>query len=97
MKIIDQHDAWITAVICGRWVQGKVFMQPSTYGIDNGHVSKLAIGKSETRNPNSAFFPQMAYNYDRGLDFDRLGSGTLLKDIVKALTDYRVSHPYEVD
>lgn len=87
-------DLWITAIIEGRWVQAKVYQGPSSYGIENGMVSKLAIGKTNTRDPNSNFFDQMAYNYDRGLDFDNLKDSALLGKIVEQLEEYRASNPY---
>ncbi len=73
MQIITAHDktGWITAIIEGRWVQAKVYDEPSCYGINEGRVSKLAIGKTDTRQQHSNFFDQMDYNYDRGLDFKR--------------------------
>ena len=79
MKILKPHDryGWITAEIAGRWVQAKVYDAPSTYGVRNGRVSNLAIGKTQDRAPNKPFFPQMAYNYSRGLDFDNLPIGVL--------------------
>ncbi len=89
MKILnpwDDHN-WITAVIEGRWVEAKVFAEPSTFGINDGRVSKLAIGKTGERCPFLPFFEQMAYNYDRGLDFDDLPPGVLDK-VVETLEDY---------
>lgn len=73
MQILSAHDqrGWITAIIEGRWVQAKVYDEPSHYGINGGRVSKLAIGKTDTRQQYSNFFDQMDYNYDRGLDFKR--------------------------
>ena len=74
MQVIDPHskDLWITAIINGRWVQAKVYDEPSTYGINNGRVSKCVIGKTDTRDPSVDFFSQMDFNYDRGLDFNNL-------------------------
>jgi hypothetical protein len=71
MKIIsrDDNSGWITAIIDDRWVQAKVYDEPSTFGINDGRVSKLCISKTSTRNPFEGFFAQMDYNYDRGLDF----------------------------
>ena len=89
MKILkpwDIHNS-ITAEIEGRWVKAKVFAEPSTFGINNGRVSKLAVAKTNERNPFLPFFEQMAYNYDRGLDFDDLPPGVLNR-IVGALEDY---------
>jgi hypothetical protein len=73
MQILEADDqtGWITAIIEGRWVQAKVYDEPSMYGINEGRVSKLAISKTDTRDPNLNFFDQMDYNYDRGLDFKR--------------------------
>ncbi len=73
MQILSEHDqyGWITAIIEGRWVQAKVFDEPSCYGINDGRVSKLTIGKTDSRDPTRNFFDQMDYNYDRGLDFKR--------------------------
>lgn len=73
MQILKPHDqyGWITAIIEGRWVQAKVYDEPSCYGINDGRVSKLSIGKTDTRDPAYNFFDQMDYHYDRGLDFKR--------------------------
>jgi hypothetical protein len=73
MKILQAHDqyGWITAIIEGRWVQAKVYDETSCYGINDGRVSKLSIGKTDSRDPTSNFFDQMDYHYDRGLDFKR--------------------------
>jgi hypothetical protein len=81
MKILSPHDEnnFITAIIEGRWVQAKVYDEPSTYGINDGRVSKCAIGKTSARDRNKPFFDQMAFNYSRGLDFDNLPAGMLDK------------------
>lgn len=86
MIILEPHDkhGWITAIICDRWVQAKVYNEPSTFGINNGRVSKLCVGKTDERNPNKDFYDQMCYNYDRGLDFSCI-SEKLLNDIVAEL------------
>ena len=88
MKILAPHDefGWITAVIEGHWVQAKVYDEPSTYGVNNGRVSKLAVGKESFRNPNQNFFDQMCYNYDRGLDFDNAPSGLINKIVAELET-----------
>lgn len=86
MIILEPHDqtGWITAIIEDRWVQAKVYNEPSEYGINNGRVSKLVIGKTNTRDPYYDFFAQMCYNYDRGLDFNRAPKG-LVDKIVEQL------------
>ncbi len=80
--ILSPHDetGWITAIIADRWVQAKVYDEPSFYGVRNCRVSKLSIGKTAQCTPGKNFFDQMDYNYDRGIDFDNLPPGVL--DIV---------------
>lgn len=46
----------------GYRANAKVFDEGSTYGINEGRISKLEIFNGKTR----------VYNYDRGLDFDEL-------------------------
>lgn len=85
MQIIESQDeyGWITVIIEGRWVQAKVFNEPSTFGINNGRVSKCTIGKTDARDPTRDYFSQLDYNYDRGLDFDYLPDGLLDKIVVE--------------
>ena len=87
MQILQAHDrhGWITAIIEGRWVQAKVYDEPSVFGVNEGRVSKLSIGKTDTYQRYSDFFDQMDYNYDRGLDFKRrtLPVATLRKIIAE--------------
>lgn len=85
MQIIDPHaeTGWVTAIIAGRWCQAKVYDEPSDYGINEGRVSKLAISKTAGRDPCKPFFPQMAYSYDRGLNFDNLPKGLLDKIVAE--------------
>ena len=86
MKILEPHSdtGWVTAIIEGRWVQAKVYNDPSSFGINGGRVSKLAIGKTDKRDGRKNFFNQMCYNYDRGLDFDHTNRG-LVERIVAQL------------
>lgn len=79
MQILEPHSktGWITTIIEGRWVQAKVYNEPSTFGINSGRVSKCAIGKTSERDPRGPFFPQLAFHYDRGLDFDSMPEGLL--------------------
>jgi len=86
MKVLSAHNVngWITAVIAGRWVCAKVYGEPSCFGVNDGRVSKLSISKDGFRNPGLPFFEQMAYNYDRGLDFDEL-EPEILAEILKEL------------
>ena len=86
MKIIEAHDntGWITAIICGRWVQAKVYDEPSIHGINKGRVSKLVVGKSDQCKPNQNFHNQMCFSYDRGINFDNAPDG-LINSIVYEL------------
>lgn len=84
MKIIEPHNetGWVTAIIEGHWVQAKVYDEPSSYGVNEGRVSKIAISKTANRNPNEDFFNQICFNYDRGLDFDRAPERLVSKIII---------------
>lgn len=88
MKILEAHDqsGWITAIIEGRWVQAKVYDEPSVFGVNECRVSKLTVGKTNQRDSNRNFFDQMDYNYDRGLDFhNETLSGEKLNKILEVL------------
>lgn len=88
LKIIndDRHrSGFITVLIEGRWVQAKVFNARSHFGINDGRVSKLAIGKTDSIDSSKDFFNQISYNYDRGLDFDKLNNDKLLNTIIQTL------------
>jgi len=86
MQIIkrDADTNWVEAIIDNRWVLAKVYNEPSDYGINSGRVSKLAISKTSNRDPQKPYFPQICYNYDRGLDFDRTPKG-LVDSVVSQL------------
>lgn len=88
MQILQAHDqtGWVTAIIEGRWVQAKVYDEPSDYGINGSRVSKLVIGKTANRNPNKDFFEQMCFNYDRGLDYDEAPKGMVDKIVAELET-----------
>lgn len=64
MQILSEHDqyGWITAIIEGRWVQAKVYDEGSCFGINDGRVSKLCIGKTQYRDPTQNFFEQELEN-----------------------------------
>lgn len=85
MKILEPHSetGWITAIIENHWVQAKVYDEPSTYGINDGRVSKIAIAKTDYRDPNKPFHPQLCYNYDRGINFDHAPAGLVDKVVAE--------------
>ena len=76
---------WVTCVIAGRWVQAKVYDEPSEYGINGGRVSKLCICKTGMWDKSQDFLKQMDYNYDRGVDFNTLEDPDILNVVVAAL------------
>ena len=88
MIILREHDqyGWITAIIEGRWVQAKVYDEGSCFGINDGRVSKLVIGKTQYRDPTQNFFDQMCFNYDRGLDFNDAPDGLVDKIVAELET-----------
>ena len=91
MKIIEmpEHSGdWLTAVVCGRWVQAKIFNEPSTFGINNGRISKLVVGKTDVCRKGENFLNQMCFSYDRGLDFDEAPDG-LIDSIVAELEQFK--------
>jgi len=69
MEILKAHDktGWITCISNRRWVQAKVYDDPSTFGINNGRISKMSISRTGGRDGTKNFHDQMAYGYDRGL------------------------------
>lgn len=88
LKDTRESNGWFTAIICGRWVEAKVYDEPSEYGIDNGRVSKMSIAKTAHRNPHSNFFDQMCYHWERGPDFKRRGTTmAFVRDIVSYLEE----------
>lgn len=92
MKILNDDrkvSGWMTAVVEGHWLQAKVYDLPSEYGVRQCRVSKLVISKTDTHKEGQSFFEQMAYNYDRGLDFHRkrIVSTAKLNKILDALNE----------
>lgn len=84
MNILDDARStwgWITAIIENRWCQAKVYDESSSYGINNGRVSKLAVAKEGIAALGAGtglpYFDNLDFNYDRGLDFDNLKDGVL--------------------
>jgi hypothetical protein len=89
MEILEKKGAWVTAIVEGRWVQAKVYDEPSMFGVNGCRVSKIAISKTDSHEQGKNFFEQMCYNYDRGLDFhdEELLPDTLLQKILKQLNE----------
>lgn len=73
------NSPWFHGIIEGRLVDAKVYNQPSSYGINGGRVSKLAVYKTTTRDCYEDWHSQLDYNYSRGEDFNNLPEGMLEK------------------
>lgn len=70
-------------------VSGKVYLEGSKFGIDNGPISKLWIKDMEKS--------KVIVNYDRGWDVKPTDENKdLYEAIMKLLVDYREKNPYEV-
>lgn len=63
---------WKTGKYKGYWWEAKVYDEGSRFGINNGRVSKLQIRKDK----------EIIYNYDRGLDVDKLQDRKVLSHIL---------------
>lgn len=65
MKDTRHIDNTITCVIAGRYIQAKVYDEPSKYGINKGRVSKLSISKNMMLDRGRSIIEQTDYLYDR--------------------------------
>ena len=71
---------WITGVVDGtHYFTAKVYDEPSTFGIDDGCVSKLCICDTPHWDHK-----RVVFNYDRGEDVDELGADS---EILRAILD----------
>ena len=93
---MPQDDEWITGevTINGKqyYVQGKVYEEPSSYGINDSQISKLWV--NEVNKDGS--FGKTLIAYDRGWDSAKVNTGkkTLLKPVMDMLIDYRSKNHY---
>lgn len=88
-----ENPVWIVgSVVCnGKQysISGKVYLESSKFGIDNGPISKLWIKDMEKS--------KVIVNYDRGWDVKPTDENKdLYEAIMKLLVDYREKNPYEV-
>lgn len=70
----------------------KFYAEPSGYGIDNGRIAKLSIVTSRTDLIAQAMGRpfesiRVLYNYDRGLDVDRLATDREAQRLYRAVLD----------
>lgn len=59
---------WVDGVVGKYHFQAKLFDTPSTFGIENGRVSKLSIWDQKVRKEKLNFLKACVVNYDRGWD-----------------------------
>ena len=88
-----ENPVWIVgSVVCnGKQysISGKVYLESSKFGIDNGPISKLWIKDMEKS--------KVIVNYDRGWDVKPTDENKdLYEAVMKLLVDYREKNPYEV-
>jgi len=72
INITDIGNGWREGVYNGHFFQAKVYDLPSSFGINEGRVSKLGICSTSYFDHNHT-----VYNYDRGLDFNECPPGVL--------------------
>lgn len=85
------NDVWITGWYVkdgkGYYVNAKVYMEPSKYGINNGPVSKLSIYDEKDN---------VILNYDRNWDVRPTSEyREVYMEILKAVKQFRKENPYE--
>jgi hypothetical protein len=66
----DNSSNWVEGTVDKYKFQSKLFDEGSTYGIDGGRVSKLAIWDERVRMKELNFFKACIVNYDRGWDIE---------------------------
>lgn len=68
LRIKQVDGNWVTGIFKGLWFQAKVFSETSTFGINNGRISKLCISKTNKWVKLSE--KHVLFNYSRGMDID---------------------------
>lgn len=87
----ERNDVWITGWYVkdgkGYYVNAKVYMEPSEYGINNGPVSKFSISDEKDN---------LILNYDRSWDVRPAPEyKEVYREILKAVKQFRKENPYE--
>ena len=82
---------WIDGNIDGFRFQALVFDEPSTYGINNGRISKLTIWDEIQRFLKKDIFKASIVNYDRGWDIQPLNVND--KETLRATIEYLENLP----
>ena len=82
MEITEKKGLWYTIVHEDYTAYAKVYPEPSKFGIDGGHVSKLLV---------TGGCGLEIFHYDRGLDFDH-SAGPIVSEFV-AFCEQMITHP----
>ena len=92
---MPQDDEWITGEVTINnkpyYIQGKVYEEPSSYGIDDGQVSKLWVHEMNGKDLGKEIIA-----YDRGWDKEPKDK-KLLQEVLKLLVDFRSKNHYLED
>ncbi|HEY4691101.1 MAG TPA: hypothetical protein VIK33_17455 [Anaerolineae bacterium] len=83
IRPFDLEQAWKEVWDGRHWALAKVFDTPLlSFGIDGGRIGKLAIWPTTAEKT----LTRALYNFDQGLDFDRLDDGgrKFYEEILKA-------------
>lgn len=86
----EDGENWCDGKIGKYTFQAKLFDEGSTFGIDNGRVSKLSIWDEEVRIREMDFFKACIVNYDRGWDIKPKKE---FKSILKAVMELLENAP----
>lgn len=77
IQITDENDNWVTGLVDGRYFQAKVYSAPSSFGVENGRVSKLCVSKGDFW--EGLYTEKVLFNYDRELDFGDINDPSVRK------------------
>ena len=83
---------WVSGTIGNFNFNAKLFDNESTFGIQNGRVSKLSIWNQKTRLITGSFFDACIVNYDRGWDIEP-SNQTVALTIFDAVMDLLENSP----
>jgi len=66
----QQGENWCNGTVGGYVFEAKSFDTGSSFGIDNGRVSKLVIKRADTVGNGNGYFDGVVVSYDRGWDIE---------------------------
>ncbi len=78
---------WVSGTVGDYRFNAKLFDEDSTFGINNGRVSKLSIWNEDIRQKEQNFFAGCIVNYDRGWDIKPVKKYTKYYNAVMVLLE----------